>query len=301
MRLLLDLLLCVVLVFTVIPSEQASGVVVTSQGQGSSNTPRADCPGSCGNLTFDYPFGIGSNCFRSPDFSLTCDNTTQPPRLYLHDGTTEVVDDIDVSSGNTWLQISLSQAMPMTHGVSKYNMSWKAAGRAFNLYDADLNITGCDFDIYRIYQDTNASSVKLCTVTCPDPEITDKVAKQNCNGTGCCSVDLNILEAFQLQFVLHSHNRGELGTHKNRSSLWDSINVTSAYAEISWSIVDPPTCASVMDDRANYACVSNHSRCYDGSFGRLDLGYICSCDGGYGGNPYILNGCSRDKGNPCNQ
>jgi hypothetical protein len=116
MRLLLDSLLYAVLVFTVIPSEQASGVVVTSQG--SSNTPPG-CPGSCGKLTFDYPFGIGSNCFRSPDFNLTCDNTTQPPRLYLRDGTTEVVDDIDVSSyGNTWLLTSLSQAMPMVHGTA---------------------------------------------------------------------------------------------------------------------------------------------------------------------------------------
>lgn len=62
--------------------------------------------------------------------------------------------------------------------------------------------------------------------------------------------------------------------------------------------MDQPTCASAMDDSANYACVSNHSNCYDGLGGRLDLGYICRCDGGYRGNPYVPNGCSRDKGNP---
>jgi hypothetical protein len=177
-------------------------------------------------------------------------------------------------------------------------MSWEAGG-AFTLY-AKLNITGCDFDIYRLHQDKN-ESVRLSTVTCsPDAEITDEMARQNCNGTGCYSIRLTRVEAFQLQFVLH--NRGELGTHTNRSSLWDSINVTSAYAEILWSIVDQPTCASAMDDsdRAKYACVSNHSMCYDG-YGTQDLGYICSCDDGYGGNPYIPNGCSRDKGNPCNQ
>ena len=291
MRLLLNSLLYVVLVFTVIPSEQASGVVVTSQS--TSNTPPG-CPRRCGKLTFDYPFGIGSNCFRSSDFSLTCDNTMQPPRLYLHDGTTEIVDDIDVSSyGNTWLLTSLSQVMPMVQGVSTYNMSWEAGG-AFTLY-AKLNITGCDFDIYRLHQDTN-ESVKLSTVTCsPHAEITDEVARQNCNGTGCYSIRLSRVEAFQLQFVLH--NSRELGTHTNRSSLWESINVTSAYAEILWSIVDQPTCASAMDDsdRVNYACVSNHSMCYDG-YGTQDLGYICSCHDGYGGNPYIPNGCSRDKG-----
>ncbi|CAD6268257.1 unnamed protein product [Miscanthus lutarioriparius] len=294
---LLDSLLCVVLVFTVIPSDQASGVVVTSQGQGSSNTPPAGCLRRCGNLTFDYPFGIGSNCFRSPDFSLTCDNTTQPHRLYLRDGITEIVDDIDVSSRNNWLQISLSHAIPMKHGVSTYNMPWKAAGRAFTLSYAILNITGCDFDIYRLHQDTNAP-VRLSTVTCPDAEITEEVARQSCNGTGCYSIRLSSVEAFQLEFVLHS--RGALGTH--RSSLWESIKVTSAYAEIRWSIVDRPTCASAKDDRAKYACVSNNSTCYDGYGTQDNFGYICSCDGGYVGNPYVPNGCSRDKGyNPIRQ
>jgi hypothetical protein len=51
-------------------------------------------------------------------------------------------------------KISLSLTMPMIHGVSTYNMSWKAAGRSFNLWYADLNITGYDFDIYKIYQDS---------------------------------------------------------------------------------------------------------------------------------------------------
>jgi hypothetical protein len=47
---------------------------------------------------------------------------------------------------------------------------------------ASLNITGCNYDTYFLGQDTNAP-VELCTVTCPDPEITDKVARENCNGT----------------------------------------------------------------------------------------------------------------------
>ncbi|XP_052150960.1 putative wall-associated receptor kinase-like 16 [Oryza glaberrima] len=53
----------------------------------------AGCKRSCGDLTFDYPFGTGSShCFRQPDFELICDDTTWPPRLLFRNGTTEIVD-----------------------------------------------------------------------------------------------------------------------------------------------------------------------------------------------------------------
>nr|CAB3479832.1 unnamed protein product [Digitaria exilis] len=211
------------------------------------------CPSRCGNLIFDYPFGIGSRCYRHPNFSLTCDDTVQPPRLYLQDTTIEVIDDIDTSnygstsSTNFSVQIPI-HAIPVKPGVAVYNMFWKAP--IFTLDFAVLNITGCDFDAYWVDQETNVTW-KLCEITCPDATITGNVARQYCNGTGCCSIQFNTyLSAIQLKFVLNGSR--ELTNH---SALWDNINVTYASASISWSIMDQPTCASAIDkSRPTYAC-----------------------------------------------
>ncbi|CAL9079850.1 unnamed protein product [Musa textilis] len=64
----------------------------------------SNCPKSCGNISFEYPFGIGSGCFRA-GFNLTCINqTTDPPqRLFLGDGTIEVTD-FDMDNGIVYVK-----------------------------------------------------------------------------------------------------------------------------------------------------------------------------------------------------
>lgn len=95
-------------------------------------------------------------------------------------------------------------------------------------------------------------------------------------------------------FVRHGKGDYKHGaTHSDQSPLWNTINITTLEADISWSIRDQPTCASALVNRTNYACVSTNSKCMDDD---LAAGYICSCDGGYQGNSYIIDGCLRDTG-----
>lgn len=284
----------------------ASGFLSSQEGQGNNTAPSsiglARCKNRCGNLTIEYPFGIGPGCFRNSDFELICDDATHPPKLFLCDGTTQLsrnivtTDDMSpqvFSYENLLIPINISYTIPMRSGVDVYDMHWYSPGKSFPLHGAKLNIIGCDFDAYLVDGDTDSSG-NSCTSSCPAEVNADMEAGQICNGTGCCSVYLDSFQdgpihRFHIRFVRHA--KSKLKSHKTTgTSIWDRINITSSHAGLQWSIVDQPKCADAKENKTSYACISEDSMCIQVD----EIGYYCSCNDGYGGNPYILDGCSRD-------
>lgn len=79
------------------------------------------------------------------------------------------------------------------------------------------------------------------------------------------------------------------------SMLWDRISISDDETAVWWNIVGQPNCASTVQNRSTYACISRHSLCRDESV-TSNNGYNCICNAGYAGSPFLQDGCSRDEG-----
>ncbi|XP_021317488.1 putative wall-associated receptor kinase-like 16 [Sorghum bicolor] len=122
----------------------------------------------------------------------------------------------------------------------------------------------------------------------------EAMARQQCNGTGCCSYYIFLygsrtVSSLNLQFVRNDDPKAN--PKQPNSSLWDRISVESDGMWLSWVVADEPSCAAASVNKTKYACVSKHSTCTD----KLPS-YVCMCEPGYSGNPYVADGCMRDTG-----
>lgn len=249
------------------------------------------CPRTCGNVTLEYPFGFSPGCFHAEDnsFNLTC----KKEKLLFHG--LEVVN----ISHNSQLRVLIPPSYScfnsqggFAKGVSYY-VDNDRLGSSLTLSDNNrLTAVGCNTYAFLTTVGKRQNSVG-CISVCDAPPL---VTNRECNGEGCCQ---NPVPAGSNWFIVRSSrfttttSNGtfvrpfsssciyafliENGTFKfNAMENFTYLQTARFPVVLDWSIVG---------ERCKLCSVN--SICSN-STGRT--GYVCKCEKGFEGNPYLLIG-----------
>ncbi|XP_072977786.1 wall-associated receptor kinase 2-like [Typha angustifolia] len=265
------------------------------------------CQATCGNINFSYPFGIGQGCFLE-GFNLTCDEISQPPKLFLGDGTIEVIDIL--MSLNT---VRIKSKMISTGVIGQdLNASWKGLPDkgpfVLSSRHNQFAVIGCG--IYaRFLSRSSGDTIGLCAAMCPP----SKIKSDNnflCSGIYCdrtsipvdfrsCDVYLGSLNQTPRWAKSLPNSAGVVETewldrhtvrlvslHINASNKDHPTNSEVIPALLNWWF--PNSSCADAKNRPDYACRSRNSYC---SNSQDNSSYVCTCSQGYQGNPYLVDGC----------
>lgn len=277
------------------------------------NLPSPGCISKCGEISIPFPFGVSAGCYRK-GFKLTCNETYNPPKLFMDNTRAEVLD-ISLHHGKLYVDngiISLT-------GGDGYSMTWGIPldDSIFTVspFWNNFVIMGCGFE-FRVSLPDSQNMVVRCTSTClggrPAVAI-DGV----CSGVGCCQASMpGAGNMYSIKLASYPYTAVEDVTIPGRP-----FNATLVMVENEWWNTDShsmlvqkgvsdglitPTgpvqtkavvkwnfsnlsCADAQSSSVS-GCLSYNSYCHDHWTGKSS-GHICCCSDGYEGNPYTPNGC----------
>ncbi|WOK98877.1 wall-associated receptor kinase 3-like [Canna indica] len=310
-----------ILILLMITLALMSSTVQSTSKDVTFNLP-SNCPKTCGNISIEYPFGIGHGCFRAAGFNLTCINnhtTNSPPRLLLGDGTFEVRK-IDVEQGAVFIESPKATLGANEESVNTLAIDmtrWPYSSNLLITYNIDYyftlaenkwHVVGCSAIAILVNPLTN-STVDTCLTMCS--ENTD-------SSTQYCTLDpysRDVLNQTSLAVQLSRLNETSLhliNTSNITAVMYDTNNVTDealqgiikgnttgVMATLAWYINDDDipttsTCEEATKNKTTYACRSPKSDCYDAFpdyYMNYTVGYLCRCSLSYHGNPYVPDGC----------
>jgi hypothetical protein len=146
----------------------AAPAATTATGLGNNS-----CTRICGNISVPYPFGVEPGCYHATGFNLTCNHSFQPPKLFLGDGTVEVLD-ISVEHSTVHIyspDVQLQYDGSSSHTTGTANGTWGLGlpeGGPFFLSESAsiLEAIGCG-TLFSIRGGLNNTLVSSCTAICP--------------------------------------------------------------------------------------------------------------------------------------
>ncbi|KAJ0979441.1 hypothetical protein J5N97_014915 [Dioscorea zingiberensis] len=210
------------------------------------------CRATCGNISVPYPFGLSDVC-HAPGFKMTCNETYDPPKLFMNTGNIEIS---KLSFDNVLMKGWIARACyDELNSPTHVWTELKNTPYTFSYSRNKFTAIGCDTLalIYRLGL-ANIDFTSGCVSFCHDAT---NVVNGSCSGIGCCQT--SILRGLKRDRVL---------------------------IMLDWAISNQ-TCAEARSS-PEFLCAGLNTNCQDSTNGP---GYKCSCDEGYQGNPYLVEGC----------
>ncbi|PNT68373.1 hypothetical protein BRADI_3g39680v3 [Brachypodium distachyon] len=257
------------------------------------------CTTTCGNISIPYPFGVEPGCYHEGGFKLTCDHSYDLPRLFLGDGTVQV---LDISILNGTVRINSNSVELFRLGTGGANGTWRAGGLGYAgpyfLSEAQNKLLAVGCDVQVILRGENNTLGSSCSPFCLEADGAASIDASS--GIGRCQA--TILKG-GASYGIQLHQLGFASSEETYTGVfimeWDySFNIAeyifgyqTVPAVLGWTIND----SNCHSNGSSPSCRSNHSFCenYDSHFDfhPSHRGHNCWCSDGYQGNPYIPDGC----------
>ncbi|KAK3160510.1 hypothetical protein QOZ80_1BG0060410 [Eleusine coracana subsp. coracana] len=274
-----------------------------------------NCPTTCGEVAVPYPFGIGAGCYRSPGFNLTCDTTRDPPRLLLLGATAFQV--LAISLANATVRAARAGGLNFT---ADGRGAWRSPYPLSDDGNELVIVRGCDVLAQLTAGEGNVTN-SGCASFCPGTgagRTSLSVSGGRCTGVGCCQMPIRVgLASYDVRLrrldppppdaawpplviVAEEGWLQQAAASTRGASLPVNLDETPVPVLLGWAIGSAPLAQDGMppdnstwpaaDDAARGACKSRNSACRN-VYTATRAGYVCDCQDGYSGNPYLTDGC----------
>ncbi|XP_030943325.1 wall-associated receptor kinase-like 10 isoform X2 [Quercus lobata] len=258
----------------------------------------SSCSGACGSVTIPYPFGIEPGCYIDDWFAIGCNHTLGSPKPFLRRLDLEV---LDISlEGTLRVNYPMSSWCPETNTKnateSAANVSLASSPFFFSESRNIFIAMGCgNLALLR----SSDGSIGGCMSVCYKDAIQSNGS--SCNGLDCCKTTIpSDLDVFTAEI---SGKYGNFTSAKdcNYGSLvdqkWFEENLTKHFEVKKMSQVPVVLNWEINESLSSLVMKTNsfHSTCQlaNGSslLGNMRTTFTCTCDSGFEGNPYLVDGC----------